>query len=89
MLLNVPGGDLPSAHGVALLTVCTELAFVDIGMAILAALSDVGKYGPDVTFRAGDRGMHTPEWILGLVVIKFWDGADRLPCVGSVAVLAG
>ena len=61
---------------------------MDVGVAVLAALSDIGEDGPDVTLGARDRGVHTPEWILGLVVIEFRDGADRLPGIRRVAVLA-
>lgn len=89
VLLNLLNGNLPSPHRVALFTVRTQLTFVDVGMAILAALSDIGENGPDVTFRARNRGVHATEWILRLVVIEFRDGSDRLPSVCCVAVLAG
>ena len=73
----------------ALRAVRSQLALVDVGVAILAALSNIGEYGFDVTFSTRDRCVHTSEWILRLVVIEFRDGADRLPCVRCVAVLAG
>jgi len=73
----------------ALLAARSQLALVDVGMAILAALSDIGKDRLYMTFSAPDRGMHAPEWISGLVVVEFRDGADRLPGIRRVAVLAG
>jgi len=58
-------------------------------MAILAALPNVGEYGPDVTLGAGDGLMHAAQWIFCLVVVEFRNGADRPPRIGRVAVLAG
>lgn len=72
----------------ALCAVRSQLPLVDVGVAILAVLSDIGEDWPDVTFGARDRGVHTPEGILGLVVIEFRDGADRPPGIRGVAVLA-
>jgi len=61
---------------------------VNVGVAVLTALADVGEDGLDVTFGARDRRVHAPQRILGLVVVEFGDGADRFPRVGGVAVLA-
>ncbi len=33
--------------------------------------------------------MHPTQWVFRLIVIEFGDSANRLPCVGGVAVLAG
>jgi len=73
----------------ALLAARPQLALVDVGMAILAALADIGKFRLYMTFSARNRCVHTPEWISGPVVIEFRDGADRLPAIRRVAVLAG
>jgi hypothetical protein len=62
---------------------------VDVGVAILTALSDIGEYRPDVTSGAGDGGVHAAQRIFRLVMIEFRNGADRLPCIRRVAVLAG
>lgn len=88
VLLDLPDRDLPSEHGVALCAVCSQLAPVDIGMAILAALSNVGKHGFDVALGAGDRGVHASQRVFRLIVVEFRNGADRPPGVGGVAVLA-
>lgn len=58
-------------------------------MAILAALSDIGEYRLDVTFRACDGRMHAPQWIFRLVMVEFRNGADGLPPIRGVTVLAG
>jgi hypothetical protein len=73
----------------ALRAVRSQLALVNVGVAILAPLPNISEYGLGVTFSARDRCVHTSEWILGLVVIEFRDGADRLPGIRCVAVLAG
>src|SRR5215469_17730093 len=72
----------------ALFAVCSQLALVDVSVAILAVLSNAGKYRPDVTLGAGDRLMHAPQRIFGLIVVEFRNGADRPPRIGGVAVLA-
>ena len=65
------------------------MALVDVGVAILAALSNICKYKFDVTLGAGDRLMHAAERIFCLVVVEFRNGTDWFPCVGRMAVLAG
>jgi hypothetical protein len=72
----------------ALLTVGSKLALVDVGVAVLAALSYVGENGPDMAFGAWDGYVHAPQRIFGLVMIELWDRADRFPRIGRVAVLA-
>jgi len=32
--------------------------------------------------------VHAAQWVAGLIVIEFGNGADRLPRIGGVAVLA-
>ena len=61
---------------------------MDVGVAILAALTDAGKYRFDMTFGAGDRLVHSAQRILRLVVIEFRNGANRLPRIRRMAVLA-
>jgi hypothetical protein len=73
----------------ALLTTGSQLALVDVRVTILAPLSNIGEDRLDMTFSAGHGRVHPAQWILGLVVIEFRDGADRFPGVRGVAVLAG
>ena len=89
VLLNLLDRDLPSPYGVALLAIGPQLALVNIGVAILAALPDVGEDHFDVALGAGNRGVHTTQWIARLVMVEFGNGSDRLPGVWRVAVLTG
>ena len=89
MLLNVLDRDLPSTDGVALLAVGAELALMNVGMAVLAALSDVGENHFDVTLRAGHRSVHAAQRVTSLIVVEFGNSANRLPPAGGVAVLTG
>ena len=61
---------------------------MDVGVAILAALPDIGEHGLDVTFSAGHGRVQASQGILRLVMVEFRDGADRPPGVGGVAILA-
>src|SRR5215471_10635110 len=88
VILDILIGDLPSAHRVALFAICAQLATVNISVAILAALADVGENHLHVTLGAGDRGVHAAKRVASLIVIKFGDRADRLPCARGVTVLA-
>jgi len=89
VLLNVFDRNLPSADGVARFAVGPELALVNVGVAILATLSDVGEDHLHVTLRARDRSVHAAQGISCLIVIELRDGADRLPGCRGVAVLTG
>jgi hypothetical protein len=87
--LDVFDRNLPSPHRVTLLAIGAQLTPVNIGMAVLAVLTDVAENHLLVTSRAGHRSMHSAQRITSLIVIEFRDGTDWLPAVGSVAVLAG
>lgn len=88
MLLYLLDRDLPSANGMTLFAIGSKLTFVNVGVAILTALSDVGEDRLDVALRAGHRLVHSTQWITCLVVIELGDGADGFPGVCRVAVLA-
>ena len=88
MLLNLLNGDLPSPDGVASLAVRPQLALVNVGVTILATLSNISENRPDMAFSAAHRLMHAAQRILGLVVIEFRNAADWFPCGRCVAVLA-
>ena len=88
MILDILIGDLPSAHGMTLFAIRAQLATVNISVAILAALADVGKNHLHVTLGASDRGVHAAKRVASLIVIKFGDRANRLPCARAVTVLA-
>lgn len=87
VLLHLPNRDLPSPYGVALLAICAQLPPVNVGVAVLAALSDIGENWPDVALSAVHRLVHAAQRIFRLVVIEFRNAADRFPCGRCVAVL--
>jgi hypothetical protein len=89
VLLNFLDGDCPSAHTVALLAIRAQLAFMNIGMAVLAAGPHIAEYRFHVALRARHILVEAAQWVTSLVVIEFWNSADRTPPIRGVAVLAG
>jgi len=87
VILDLLYRNVPSPHRVALLAVGSQLPPVNIGVAILAACADIVEDHLDVTLGAGYRRVHAAKGIAGLIVIEFWDGADRLPSTSGVAIL--
>src|SRR5215469_10208105 len=73
----------------ALFTIGAQLAAVDIGMAVLAALSHIRENRPGVTLRASHRLVHAPKWVARLIVIEFRSRPNRPPSARCVTVLAG
>lgn len=88
VLVDLLHRDLPSLDAVTLLTICTELALVNVGVAIRALVAHVGEYGFDVTLRATDPLMHAPQGETGLVMVVLRHAANRLPSAQGVAILA-
>lgn len=88
VLLNLLNRDLPSANGMALFAVRSQLTPVNIGVAILASLPDIAEDRLDVALCATHRCVHAAKRIFCLVVVEFRDGANRLPCARGVTVLA-
>ena len=89
MILDLLDGDVPPAHGVALRAIRTQLALVNIRVAILALVAYIIKYELDVARRAGHAHVHAAQRILGLIVIEFRNGANGPPTLGRMAVGAG
>jgi len=88
VLLHLLDGNLPSAYGVALLAIRAELALMNVGVAVLAALPDIAEYGFHMALRASHGLVHSAQRVLRPVVIELRDGADRLPSACCVTVLA-
>jgi len=88
VLLHIFNSDGPSADGVALLAIRAQLTLVNIGMAVLAALTDARENHLHVTLDASDTGVHTAQRIARLVVGELGNCTDRLPAIRGVAVLA-
>ena len=79
----------PPAHRMALLAIRAQRALVDVGVAVLALCGDICEYRLHVAVGAGHIDVHAAERVLRLIVIEFGNGADRLPPLRRVAVLAG
>lgn len=88
MLLNLLNRDLPTTDGVALLAVRSQLPLMNVGVTILATLSNIRENRPDVTFSATHGLVHAAQRVFGLVMIEFRSAADWLPRGRCVAVLA-
>jgi hypothetical protein len=88
MLLHIFNRDAPSADGVALLAIRAQLTLVNIGVAVLAALTDVGENHLYVTLDASDASVHAAQRISRLIVVELRNCPDRLPAIRGVAVLA-
>jgi len=89
MLVDLRYIDFPSADGVATLASGAHLAAMDIRVAICAFRADIAEYHLGVTPGAGHALVHTAQRKLRQVVIKFRNGADRLPSIDGMAVLTG
>ncbi len=89
VLLDLLDRHLPAADRVALLAIGSQLPLVNVRVAVLASLSDIGEHRLDVALDAGHRLVHAAQRISRLIVIEFGDRADGFPSGGSVAVLTG
>ena len=87
VLFHVFDRDLPSPYRVTLLAIRAQLPLVNIGVAVLAALADIGKDRFDVALRTSHRRVHPAQWIARLIVIELWNRPDGFPGVGGMTVL--
>lgn len=88
MLLHLLHRDLPPTNGVTPFAVRSQLPLMNVGMAVLAALSDAGEHRLDVALRTRNRCVHSAQGIFRLIVVEFWNATDRSPRSCRVAVLA-
>ena len=88
VLLDLLHRDLPSPNRVALFAVRTQLPLMNVGVAILAALSHIREDWFHVALYATHSLMHSAQWVARLIVIKFGHCADWPPRACGVAVLA-
>lgn len=89
VLVDLLYRNLPTLHAVTLLTICSELALMNVSMAVGTLLTHVREYRFDVALRAGHSLMHPTQRIASLVMVELGYAADRLPTAQGVAVLAG
>jgi hypothetical protein len=89
VVLDILVGDLPSAHCVTLLAIRTQLPLVNVSVAVLAPLSDVGKDRFHVALCASHRCVHPAQRIARLVVIELGYCPDGFPGIRGVTILTG
>ena len=89
MLIDLLDADVPSLDRVALLAVGSELALVDVGVAVGALVAYVGEDRLDVALGACHVLVQTAQRKLRLAVIEFGNRPDGAPANCTVAVLTG
>lgn len=88
MFLYLLNSHIPALHRVTARAVRAHLSLVHIGVAILAIPPHIRKNRFCVALRALHFLVHAPQGILGFIVIKLGNCADRTPCSGGMAVFA-
>jgi hypothetical protein len=78
----------PALHDMALGAVRAELPQMNVGVAIGAVLSDIGKIRARMTLRACHSLMTAAERVLRPVVIEFRSFANGRPAFGAMAIFA-
>lgn len=87
VLLDLLNRNLPSPDRVAGLAIGSQLPLVNVGMAVLAALSNVAEHRFYVALSAGDGLVHAAQRVARPVVVEFWNGSNRRPPAGCMAIL--
>jgi len=82
-------GDVPALNRMALCAVRAHFPLVDVVVTILTILANVGEHGLDMALGAAHLLVHGSKRVLGFIVVKFRNRADRLPSSGRVAILTG
>jgi hypothetical protein len=89
VLLDLLDRNLTSPDRVAGLAIRSQLPLVNIGMTVLAALSNIAEHRLYVALGAGDGLMHPAQRVARPVVVEFWNSSNRLPPACRMAILAG
>ena len=89
MVFHLLHGNIPTLDRVALRAIRTHLPLVNIGVAILAILADIGEYRFEMALRTIHLLVHAAEGILGLVVVELWNRTDGTPTRSRMAVFTG
>lgn len=79
----------PALDGVTGLAVGSELALVNVGVAVGAFATHIGENRLGMTPGAAHTLMHATQRITRTVVIKFWDCADGFPADRGMTILTG
>ena len=88
VILHLLNGCVPAADRMALSAVRTELAAMNICVAIGTCFADVREDRLDVALRAANLFVHAAQGIRGLVVVELHVAANRSPTVRCVAIFA-
>ena len=88
VILNLLDGRVPATNSMALRAVRTELATVNVGMTVSAALADVSEDRIDVALRTANLFVHPAKRIGGLIVIELHIAANRPPAASGMAIFA-
>ena len=81
--------NIPALHRMALCAIRAHLSLMDVGVAVLAILSDVCENRFHMALRALHFFVHAAERVFCLGVIKFGNGPNRPPSRGGVTILTG
>lgn len=73
----------------ALCAIRSHLSLVNISVAFLAVLADVGEYRVDVASRAFHPLVHSSQRIFGIAMVELENAPNRMPALGCVTVFAG
>ena len=79
----------PSLHAVALFAACTELAAVNISVAVGTLAADIAENHLGMALSAGNAFVHAAQRVACLVVIEFGNRTNGLPATYGVTVLTG
>jgi len=89
MIFQLLYGYVPSAHGVALGAVGSELPSMNICVAVRTILSYVGEHRFCMALRALHFFVHSAQWIVRVVVVEFRMRPNRSPAGCRMAIFAG
>lgn len=88
VLLDLLRLHLPALHRVTLFTICSELAPVQVRVAIRTACACCLKHKACMALRAFHPHVHSTQRVRRAVVVEFWDSTDRFPTGIRVTVFA-
>jgi len=86
---DVVDGHLPPAVPMTQIALCGVFSPVDIGVAVLALISNVGENQVGVAVLTAHAFVHPPQRETSLAVIELKHVAEWLPTLGCMAILAG
>ncbi len=89
VILHLLNGDIPAFDGVTLGAIRTQLAAMNIGVAICAIFADIAEYRLAMALLAFHIFVHAAERVAGFVVVELDNSAQGAPGCGGVAVFAG